>query len=188
MAFRASLLRELPWKAFELTEDSEYHVRLAAAGIRVEFAPEAWVASAMPTSLEAAEAQRARWETGDVVLARRAAPTTIAAGLRGRDVNRIIAGLELLIPPQSLLMAGNAALAGAAAAVGVRRAARISLAGLAGQAAFVLGGLVLVRAPAAAYRSLATAPLLAVRNARLFARLARGRRTREWVRTPRGTE
>jgi len=184
MAFRASLLRELPWNAFGVTEDTEYHLSLAAAGIRVEFAPEAWVASAMPTSLEAGEAQRGRWETGDVALARRA-PSTIADGLRTRDVNRAIAGLELLMPPQSLLMAADAALAAAACAVGTRQAARISVAGLVGQATFVLGGLALVHAPAAAYRALATAPLLAARNARLYSRLVRGRRTRGWVRTPR---
>ena len=62
---------------------------------------------------------------------------------------------------------------------------RLSVAALAAQAGFVLGGLALVRAPAAVYRALATAPLLALRNAALYARLARGRGEREWVRTRR---
>jgi hypothetical protein len=55
-----------------------------------------------------------------------------------------------------------------------------------GQIAFVLGGLALVRAPRSVYRALATAPVLAARNASLYSRLARGRRPSEWVRTPRG--
>jgi hypothetical protein len=42
-----------------------------------------------------------------------------------------------------------------------------------------------VGAPAAVYRSLAMAPLLVARNARLYARLAGGWRPRGWVRTKR---
>jgi hypothetical protein len=185
MAFRTSLLRDVPWSAFDVTEDTEYHLKLVAAGVRVEFAPEASVASAMPTSLDAAEAQRVRWESGDVELARGEAFALLTDGVRRRDPDRVVAGFDLLIPPQSLLMASNAALAITSAAVGARRAAVLSTAALLGQAAFVLGGRAVARAPAAAYRSLVTAPLLALRNARLYARLARGRREREWVRTSR---
>src|SRR4051812_286760 len=186
MGFDVSLLRELPWTAFEVTEDTGYHLRLIAAGERVEFAPEARVRSAMPTSLDAAESQRERWETGGVKLARRAARSLLADGLRRGDPDRVVAGFELLLPPQSLLMGVNAALATASAALGARRAAGLSAAALVGQAGFVLGGRAVARAPSAAYWSLATAPLLALRNARLYARLARGRGEREWVRTARG--
>jgi hypothetical protein len=185
MAFDADLLRRVPWSAFDITEDAEYHLRLAAAGVRVQFAAEAAVASPMPTTLDAAAVQRERWEAGTLQLARSAAPRLVAAGLRRRDMNMLHAGAELLVPPQSLLLAANAGVAGAAATLGVRRAAWIAGAALAAQAAFVLGGLALVRAPASVYRALALGPFLAARNARLYARIARGRRPREWVRTPR---
>lgn len=185
MAFDVRLLRELPWRAFDVTEDVEYNLRLAEAGIRVEFAPEAAVSSPMPTSLDAAAVQRERWESGSVGLARGAAARMLAAGVAARDVNRMHAGAELLMPPQSILMAGNAILLAAGTAAHARRAAALSAAALAGQVAFVLGGLALVRAPAAAYRALALAPALALRNANLYARIARGRGEREWVRTPR---
>jgi 1,2-diacylglycerol 3-beta-glucosyltransferase len=186
MAFRADLLREHPWNAFGVTEDAEYHLHLVAAGERVEFAPEAWVASGMPAIPEAAKSQRERWETGIRRLARDYGPRLVAAGLRERDPVRLNAGIELVLPPQSLLMAANAGVAAAAIVLRAPGAARTAALGLAGQVAFVLGGLALVGAPKSAYRSLATAPLLAARNAGLYSRLLRGRGEREWVRTPRG--
>jgi 1,2-diacylglycerol 3-beta-glucosyltransferase len=185
MAFDADLLRELPWTAFEVTEDAEYNLRLAAAGVRVEFAPEAGVASPMPTSLDAAAVQRERWAAGTMQLARGTALRMIGAGLAARDANRVHAGVELLMPPQSLLLAGNGALLAAATAVRARRAGALAAGALGGQVGFVLGGLVLVRAPASAYRALALAPLLVARNASLYSRLLRGKRPAGWVRTPR---
>jgi cellulose synthase/poly-beta-1,6-N-acetylglucosamine synthase-like glycosyltransferase len=185
MAFEVELLREVPWGAFDITEDTGYHLTLVAAGVRVQFAPEAWVASAMPTSFERGAAQRERWESGDVELARREAASLIAAGLRERDADRLVAGVDLLIPPQSLLMGMNASIGLVSLVAGTPRAVRLSLAALAGHAAFVVGGLAVARAPAAAYRALATAPMLAVRHAGLYARLVRGGREREWVRTAR---
>lgn len=177
MAFSASLLAEHPWQAFDITEDAEYHLRLVEAGERVEFAPEAAVLSAMPTGLSEASTQRERWESGKFELARGTAARLLRDGIRRRDPVRAHAGLELLIPPQSLLLAANVAT--------LPLRPRIAAAALAGQVAYVLGGLALVRAPAAVYRSLALAPLLAARNAHLYARLARGWRPRSWVRTAR---
>jgi 1,2-diacylglycerol 3-beta-glucosyltransferase len=185
MAFDVRLLRDQPWGAFDVTEDSEYHLRLVAAGERVAFVADAWVASPMPVSLAEAQVQRERWESGGFELARSRARALIATGVRERDLNRVSAGLELLVPPQSLLMAANAGLAVVGAATGSRVATRISAAALASQIAFVLGGLALVRAPAVVYRSIAMAPLLVVRNAGLYARLARGWRPGGWIRTPR---
>jgi hypothetical protein len=90
-----------------------------------------------------------------------------------------------MLPPQSLLMAANSAIALAAIAARAPGAARLAAVAVAGQVAFVVGGLALVGAPAVVYRSLATAPLLAARNAALYSRLLRGRRQQDWVRTPR---
>jgi 1,2-diacylglycerol 3-beta-glucosyltransferase len=185
MAFEAALLREHPWSAFDVTEDTGYHLRLVEAGERVEFAPEARVESAMPETLDAAESQRERWESGGFDLARRTAGRLIALGLRRRDPSALNAGVELLVPPQSLLLAANAATAAAAAATGARAARRVALLGLGAQAAYVLGGLALVRAPAPVWRALSLAPVLAARNAGLYARLVRGRRPAGWVRTAR---
>jgi cellulose synthase/poly-beta-1,6-N-acetylglucosamine synthase-like glycosyltransferase len=185
MAFALDLLLEHPWDAFDVTEDSEYHLRLVEAGERVEFVPEARVESAMPVTLAAAATQRERWESGGFELARGTALHLIARGVRRRDSSALNAGIELLIPPQSLQLAANVATATAAVVLRAPLARRLAVFGLAGQVVYVLGGLALVRAPAEAYRGLALGPLLAVRNAGLYARLARGWRPSGWVRTPR---
>lgn len=188
MAFDAELLREHPWSAFDVTEDTEYHLRLVESGVRVEFAPEAYVASAMPTSLGAAKSQRERWESGGFTLSRGAARRLIVEGLRAHDASRVNAGIELLVPPQSLLMAANVAAGAAGFAFGVPAARRAAAFGLAGQAVYVLGGLALVGAPVSVYRALALGPLLSAQNARLYARLVRGWRPDGWVRTQRSPE
>jgi hypothetical protein len=51
--------------------------------------------------------------------------------------------------------------------------------------AFVVGGLVRMRATAAAWRGLAVAPALALRKAAVVARIALGRGPRGWERTVR---
>lgn len=177
MAFTAELLGEHPWDAFAVTEDAEYHLRLVQAGVRVEFAPEAHVASPMPATLDAAATQRERWESGGFELARTEALRLAAQGVREGDASKANAGLELLVPPQSLLLAANVA------ALSLDR--RIATAAITGQVAFVLGGLELVGAPRSVYRALALAPLLAMRNIGLYGRLAKGERARTWVRTTR---
>lgn len=185
MAFRRDVLRRHPWNAFSVAEDNEYHARLVTAGERVAFAPEARVVSAMPRSLRAARTQQERWEGGKAEVIRVWAPRLLRDGLRRRDRVRFHAGVELLVPPQSLLMAANVALALAAALLRSPGWRLLGIAGAGGQTAFVLGGLALVRAPLAVWRALLFAPVLIAWKAPLLARIALGRRSREWVRTER---
>jgi hypothetical protein len=177
MAFSTRLLQELPWSAFDVTEDAEYHLRLVEAGRRVEFAPEAHVASPMPATLDQAQTQRERWESGRFELARGRAVRLLGAGVREHDVNKAVTAVDLLVPPQSLLLAANI--------VGLVASPRIGTASITGQVGFVLGGLRLARAPKSVYRGLALAPLLIMKNLNLYGRLARGNRAQEWVRTTR---
>lgn len=58
------LLERHPWDTFSLSEDHDYHLGLVAAGVRVGFAPEALVSSAMPTTLRDSREQNLRWEGG----------------------------------------------------------------------------------------------------------------------------
>jgi 1,2-diacylglycerol 3-beta-glucosyltransferase len=185
MGFRREVLREAPWTTTGLVEDGEYHMRLVLAGVRTEFVPEAWVSQAVPTSLEASNEQQARWEKGKAQLVREWTPRLLVAGLVRRDPVRLHAGAECLVPPQSVIALGGAAGAGVAAIARNRLLLGLSLATLGGQAAFVLGGLRLVRAPAAVYRALLSAPLLIASKLVLYARLLSGRGPRGWVRTER---
>jgi 1,2-diacylglycerol 3-beta-glucosyltransferase len=185
MSFAPGLFERVPWGAFSLSEDAEYHAELVAAGCRVDFCPEASVRSPMPTSLDASETQQSRWEAGRLALARRWTPRLVRQGLTRRDVVRLHAGLEQLVPPLSL--AGAATVA--ALVLGLAARSRVTIAAAIGagaaQAAFVIGGLVLVRAPVRAYRSLLLAPRLALRKLRLYAELVAGRVPNSWVRTDR---
>ena len=184
MAFRRELLAERPWTARSLVEDQEYHLELVAAGVRVVFAPETWVRSAMPTSLARSRSQQLRWDAGRGALIRCWTPRLLAAAARQRDPARAHAALEPLVPPQSVLLAANTA--GAVLALGGTRAVRrAGLANLALQGAFVTGGLALARAPAAVWRALAVAPALAVWKLLLLSRLWLGTAPRQWVRTAR---
>lgn len=188
MGFGRPLLERVPWLAHGLAEDAEQHVRLVEAGERVRFAHEAAVESPMPAGAAAGELQQSRWERGRLELARRHAPRLLADGLRERDARRLFAAADLVLPPQSLLSAAGLLTAAAAALLRLRVTLRAALACLAAQAVLVLGGLALVRAPAAAYRALLQAPLLIAAKLRVYAGFARGGAPTEWERTPRESE
>ncbi len=184
MAFRRDLLATRPWTARSLVEDQEYHLDLVSVGTRVGFAPETCVRSPMPTSLRRSRSQQLRWDAGRGALIRRWSPQLLGAGVRNRDPARLHAALEPLVPPQSVLLAANAVSA-ALALRGSRRVRWAGAANLAGQLAFVAGGLALARAPRAAWRALAFAPVLAAWKLVLLSRLWLGGAPRDWVRTGR---
>jgi hypothetical protein len=187
MGFRRELLERRPWTARSLLEDQEYHLGLVAAGERVAFAADTWVRSPVPPTLRGSASQQLRWDAGRARLIRTWTPRLLAAGLRRRDPAQVHAGLEPLVPPQSLLLAANAAgaLAALRASPGIRR---LAFANLAGQAVFVAGGLALARAPLPVWRALAFAPGLAVWKVGLLVRLWLGRGPTGWVRTERAHE
>jgi hypothetical protein len=185
MGFTWEHLERHPWSSFGLTEDVERHLALVLAGERVVLAPETAVHSAMPESLDGATSQQSRWEAGKVALARRWTPQLVAAGVRERDPVRVHAGLELAVPPQSIIALTTAAGAAVATLARLRGPRRLALACGAAQAAFVTGGMLRMRAPAAAWRGLALAPALAARKAVVVARIATGRGPSGWERTAR---
>ena len=184
MAFRADVLRDVPWTSFSVTEDAEYHVRLVEAGHRVAYVGEAAVASPMPTTHDAARDQQLRWESGNGRLARASAGRLVRAGLRRRDPHLLHAGAEQLVPPQSLLIAANGACLLAAAALGRRRAVLPAAVG-AGQAVYVLGGLRAAQAPSGVYRALLRSPVLVARKLAVLLEVGEGRGATDWVRTER---
>jgi 1,2-diacylglycerol 3-beta-glucosyltransferase len=185
MAFTRELLREEPWTTTGFVEDFEYHLRLVDAGRRVEFLPNAWVRSAMPTSFAGGADQQARWEQGKLHVIRNWSLRLVLSGLVRRDPIRLHAGLEQLVPPQSLIAAGSVGSALIAPLVGSKRLLAYSLATLAAQSLFVVGGLRLVRAPGLVYRALLVAPVLIARKLGLYLRLLAGAGPSSWVRTER---
>ncbi len=185
MAFTKDLLDREPWTTTGLVEDGEYHMRLVLAGERTEFVRDASVSSAVPTSLKGGSDQQARWEQGKLELIRHWSPRLVSSGLVQRDVVRLHAGLECLVPPQSLIAAGSLGSALAGLALGSRRLVALSAATLAAQLTFVLAGLRLVRAPVQVYRALLVAPALIAAKVALYVRLLGGGGPTSWVRTER---
>jgi hypothetical protein len=186
MVFSTATLERVPWRTTSLLEDHDQHLHLLKAGVRVEFASEVSVVSRAPVSRSVSLRQQRRWEAGKIELFRRHLFRLITESLRRRDVAMLAAGVELAIPPLSLLAAGTVATYGIAVVEGSVFKRRLAIANLAALAAFVLGGLAIARAPAAAYRSLAYAPLLALEKATTYTRLLRHGPPRAWERTQRG--
>jgi cellulose synthase/poly-beta-1,6-N-acetylglucosamine synthase-like glycosyltransferase len=185
MAFTRGLLRRVPWTSTGLAEDGEYHMRLVLAGERVEFVADASVSSPMPTTLRGHSSQQARWEQGKLHLIKSWSPPLLRSGLRERDVVRLHAGLECLIPPQSLIVLGNVGAMIAGLLLGSRRLVALSSITLVAHLTFVLAGLRLVGAPRQVYRALLTAPALIATKLALYARLLTGGGPTSWVRTAR---
>ncbi|HWP82699.1 MAG TPA: glycosyltransferase [Bacteroidota bacterium] len=99
MCFSADVLRDVPWKAFSLTEDVEYGLQLLLCGIPVTFAPEAAVLASMPTNAKNALTQRARWEAGRYPVIKKYAIGLLIEAMRRRSVAVFDAFIDLLIPP-----------------------------------------------------------------------------------------
>jgi 1,2-diacylglycerol 3-beta-glucosyltransferase len=185
MALSRDVLEAVPWRAFSVTEDREYHLRAVWAGWRATFAAEAAVTSPAPTTHQAAQTQQMRWETGNVELARRWVPRLAGRGLRRRDVQELHLALELLVPPLSLVVAAGGLAAAAGAALRSRRLTLTGATALAGVTAYVLGGLRLVGAPRTVFSALARAPRLIAMRLAQYSRLGVGRGVTGWQRTAR---
>jgi GT2 family glycosyltransferase len=185
MAFPRPVLEQVPWTVTGLMEDGEYHMRLVLEGTRTRFVPEAEVSQPVPTSRRASSEQQARWEKGKLDMIRAWTPRLLGSGIARQDPVRIHAGLECLVPPQSVLALGGLGGAVLGAVLRRPRLLALSLLTLGSQTAFVLGGLRLVRAPASVYLALLTAPVLVAGKLALYLRLASGRGPDDWVRTER---
>jgi GT2 family glycosyltransferase len=97
-ALHRDVLTRIPYRAYSIVEDLEYHLALVRAGIRVEFVDTAAVSGEMPLSNIGAQTQRARWEGGRRRMMRRWAPRLMGDVLRGRA--RLIEPLlDLLAAP-----------------------------------------------------------------------------------------
>jgi cellulose synthase/poly-beta-1,6-N-acetylglucosamine synthase-like glycosyltransferase len=177
MCLAASLLRAHPWNAFSLVEDLEYGISLGRAGLRVHYAGEASVQSAMTSSPRAAAAQRRRWELGRLALTRRLAGPLLLEAIRRRSVVLLDLAIDLLVPPLSFL--ALAVLIGIAAGAGSRIAWLVSAACL---AAYVLRGWALSGIGLRGFSALARAPFYVLWK---LAVLTRRVGAMEWVRTPR---
>jgi cellulose synthase/poly-beta-1,6-N-acetylglucosamine synthase-like glycosyltransferase len=83
-ALHREVLCKIPYDAFSIVEDLQYHIELVRAGYRVEFVDSAVVRGEMPVSVQGARSQRARWEGGRLRMMMQWTPCLLADIGRGR--------------------------------------------------------------------------------------------------------
>ncbi|MBV8718290.1 MAG: glycosyltransferase [Chloroflexi bacterium] len=185
MCFAAPVLERFSWNWFTLAEDVEFHLALVGAGIRVDFAPETAVYADMPVSLAQAASQNARWERGRLQLVRQHVPRLVLDGLRHASLLRLDAAAEQLIPPLSVPFALGGLCMVLAAVVGSPEIALLAAASLVGQVAYLMAGLLMVRAPLSMYLALSAAPVYIAWKVGLYGRALVTGSAASWVRTAR---
>jgi 1,2-diacylglycerol 3-beta-glucosyltransferase len=184
MCFKASVLEQFGWES-TLTEDVEYHARLVKAGLRVAYAPEAIIWSAMPTSLKQAQSQQMRWERGRLELVRRHVPPLLWGTLRTGNTALFDAAMEILVPPLSVLAGLVIGCFAAALLLASSLDIKLGAALVIGFCLYVVIGLRLARLPLAAYRSLLFAPAYIVWKLWVYTVALLPTGDRRWARTPR---
>ena len=192
MVFRREVLERFPWQAFSLVEDIEYTTRLALAGLKVTYVPQARFYGQAAATGQQATSQRMRWEGGRLAQARQDVPPLLGRALAKADLVALDRALDLLIPPLALLVI--ALVAGTLVSAGwwwwlggpLLAAGLIGWLGLlAGMGLFVFGGLAVARAPRYAYLALLFAPVYVIWKMRIYAKMLFRRVPREWIRTQR---
>jgi cellulose synthase/poly-beta-1,6-N-acetylglucosamine synthase-like glycosyltransferase len=191
MCFTVEALREVPWNAFTQSEDLEYGLELLLHGIPVEFAPEAVVLAAMPSSSRNAESQRSRWEAGRLPILKRYAGKLIMAALRRRSIRLFDAFMDLVTPSLVNLLGvaitmGMASLLLFATDVSGSIFATVWFSLAAAGILHMLVG-VLVMRDASLMQTVLYIPRYALWKMVLYAKLVRKGHTKEWVRTTRET-
>ena len=176
MGFTRKTLERVRWRGDSVTEDLDFALDLALAGIRVRYAPLARVAAQMPTGGAPAATQRRRWEGGRLRLVKTRALPLLRAGKLG-------AALELLVPPLAELVALLALWGGLAALSGERTLVLWWASAALWLAAYVVLGLWVSGVSSRVWLSLLRAPLYLVWK--LALRLGGPHGQGEWVRTAR---
>ena len=113
-ALSRAVVERIPYHAFSIVEDLEYHLRLVLAGARVRYAENATVWGTMPEKGPGTNSQRTRWEGGRLAAARSYIVPLIGHILRGR-LRAFEPLLELLCVPLAYYSAAWLLLAVAAA-------------------------------------------------------------------------
>ena len=187
MCLTRDLLLAHPWQAHSATEDYQYYLTLVMAGERVRYVPEAVVRSEMPITFAQMRTQDVRWESRAPEQRRTGAAWALLAGaLRWRDLVRLDALLELIVPPLSPLVAAVLACAAASALLRMPLAFAGGALLCVGVAYYVGSALYLLRPPPAAYRALLHAPrFIAWKLWVLIALRRKHSRSGAWVRTTR---
>ncbi len=104
MAFPWAMAQNMALANAELVEDMKLGVDLALAGMPPLFCPQVLVHSQFPTSEQATQGQRKRWEHGHLGVITSQGPRLLAQAWRRRDARLLAMALDLSVPPLALLV------------------------------------------------------------------------------------
>lgn len=99
-----AIIRQVSLASGNIVEDMQLSLDLAIAGYPTLFCADARVTGLLPQQGHAAKSQRTRWEHGHLQTLTTQVPRLLKAGLQQRRFNLIALGLDLSIPPLSLLV------------------------------------------------------------------------------------
>jgi cellulose synthase/poly-beta-1,6-N-acetylglucosamine synthase-like glycosyltransferase len=189
MALPWELARRTSVAGANVVEDMQWGIDLALAGFSPRFLPEAVVRSPLPQQRAAARTQRTRWEHGHLKTLLTQTPRLAMLALKHRRFDLLLLGLDLAIPPLSLLVMTTGLLVALAivfAAVGVASWWPASVLGIGAGllASSVIAGWARHCRRQVPWQALVTAPFYAAWKAPIYLAFL-GRRQREWVRTER---
>ncbi len=184
MALHREVVQRFGWQTHGLAEDVEYFMQLVDSDIRVSYAREAEVLSAMPATLRASRSQNERWEKGRLSVARRYFASFVLGGLASRSAMKFDAGLQQAIPPLSLVGLSSLVMLVVSLLADNALAASLGIAAFAGLALHVSVGILAARPPLKVLLSVGYVPWYVLWKLALYARsLKPGKQ--EWVRTER---
>jgi cellulose synthase/poly-beta-1,6-N-acetylglucosamine synthase-like glycosyltransferase len=182
-----TLLDQVPYRAFSLTEDLEYGISLGMAGFRVAYADESHSNAEMVSAESDARKQRQRWESGRFQLIRNMTVPLLRQAVRGRSRVCFDLACDLMVLPLSYVVLNVVALlvlAGIAALVqpAVQAWMWVGLGCGAALVLHILRGWQLSGTGLQGLADLARAPFFLLWKILV---MLRGNQSKEWVRTKR---
>ena len=183
-----TLLDQVPYKAFSLTEDLEYGISLGMAGFRVAYADEAHANAEMVSAESAARKQRQRWESGRFQLIRNMTVPLLRQALRKRSLVCLDLACDLMVLPLSYVVLNVLALLVLAVIATLAQPIMqvwiwVALGCVAALVLHILRGWQLSGAGLQGLADLARAPFFLLWK--ILVMLRGGNRSKEWVRTKR---
>lgn len=104
MAMPWQVIQHAPLASGNIVEDMNLGMDLAIAGYSPLFCPDAYVTSILPQKEQAAKQQRTRWEHGHLQTILTQVPQLLREAILQRRIDLFVLGLDLLVPPLSLLV------------------------------------------------------------------------------------
>jgi len=104
MCFSKEIIERFGWDAFSITENWEYYMKITLGGYVVHYNPRARFFSQRAADFSQGKPQRLRWMAGRADVAKRYIPVLIMEGIKSRNIRKIDAALDFLLPSQSMLL------------------------------------------------------------------------------------